>query len=278
MNELHVPNIELRDGNPIPQFGLGVWKLPPEDTERVVSEALAQGYRHIDTAQFYDNEREVGRAIAASGIAREDLFVTTKLWISDHHDPVPAMQRSLDLLGLDSVDLYLIHWPVPLLGTALGAWRGLIDIAERGMSDSIGVANFEIEHLEELLRETDVVPIVNQVEIHPRHQRRALREFCAEHGIAMQAWAPLGQNRAGALDNDTVLAAAASHGKTPAQIVLRWHMQQGIIVFPKTSRAERMSENAAIFDFELTDEEMAAINALDEQRGLGTVDPYTYVG
>lgn len=277
MPEPRVPEIELRDGNRVPQFGLGVWKLPPEDTERVVGEALARGYRHIDTAQFYDNEREVGRAIAASGIPRGEVFVTTKLWISDHHDPVAAVEQSLERLGLDRVDLYLIHWPVPLLGTAFTAWKGLIEVAERGLSDSIGVANFEIEHLEELLRETDVVPSVNQIELHPRNQRRVLRDFCAEQGIAVEAWAPLGQDRAGALDNPAVLAAAAAHRKTPAQVVLRWHVQQGVIVFPKTSRPERMTENIDVFDFELSAEEMRSIAALDEQRGLG-IDLFTYVG
>lgn len=272
MNALTVPNVELNDGNLIPQFGLGVFKLPEIDTERLVSEALELGYRHIDTARIYENEKAVGRAIAASGIDREELFVTTKLWNTDQEDPHGAFEKSLDRLGLEKVDLYLVHWPVPKRGTAIGAWRGLVEIVGTERCDSIGVSNFEIDHLNQLLRETGVVPTVNQVELHPFHQRRELREFCASHNIAIESWGPLGQGKSDLLERPEIVAAAQAHGKTPAQAVIRWHLQQDTIVFPKTSSRERLIENADVFDFELSDAEMDAITGLDEQRRLGA-DP-----
>lgn len=275
MTALQIPEIKLNDGNRIPQLGLGVFKVDPGETERIVAEALEVGYRHIDTARIYDNEAETGRAIAASGIPRDDLFITTKLWNSDQEDPVAAFEQSLERLGLDAVDLYLVHWPVPAAGTAVGAWRGLIEIIGSGRARSIGVSNFEIEHLRELLDETGVVPAVNQIELHPLHQRRELREFCAAHGIAVEAWGPLAQGKSDLFERDAITAAAASHGKSPAQIVLRWHVQHGTIVFPKTTRRARMIENAAIFDFVLGDDEMAAIDALDEQHNFGP-DPRTF--
>ncbi|KKI20418.1 MULTISPECIES: aldo/keto reductase [unclassified Leucobacter] len=275
MTALQIPEIKLNDGNRIPQLGLGVFKVDPGETERIVTDALEVGYRHIDTARIYDNEAETGRALAASGIPRDELFITTKLWNSDQENPVAAFEQSLERLGLDAVDLYLVHWPVPAAGTAVGAWRGLIEIIGSGRARSIGVSNFEIEHLRELLDETGVVPAVNQIELHPLHQRRELREFCAAHGIAIEAWGPLAQGKSDLLERDAITAAAAAHGKSPAQIVLRWHAQHGTIVFPKTTRRERMVENAAIFDFALSDDEMAAIDALDEQHNFGP-DPRTF--
>ncbi len=275
MGELPVPFLELNDGNRIPQLGLGVWRLPAEDTERVVSEALEAGYRHFDTARIYDNEAAVGRALAASGIPREELFVTTKLWNSDQEDPHGAFEASLDRLGLEKVDLYLVHWPVPARNTAVAAWRGLVEIVGSNQCDSIGVSNFEIPHLSELITETGVVPAVNQIELHPLHQRRELREFCAERGIAVEAWGPLGQGKTDLLERPVTVAAARAHGKTPAQVLIRWHLQHGTIVFPKTSRRERLIENAKVFDFELSDTEMAAIDAMDEQRNFGP-DPATF--
>jgi len=275
MGELPVPFLELNDGNRIPQLGLGVWRLPAEDTERVVSEALEAGYRHFDTARIYDNEAAVGRALAASGIPREELFVTTKLWNSDQEDPHGAFEASLDRLGLEKVDLYLVHWPVPARNTAVAAWRGLVEIVGSNQCDSIGVSNFEIPHLNELITETGVVPAVNQIELHPLHQRRELREFCAERGIAVEAWGPLGQGKTDLLERPVTVAAARAHGKTPAQVLIRWHLQHGTIVFPKTSRRERLIENAKVFDFELSDTEMAAIDAMDEQRNFGP-DPATF--
>lgn len=275
MTALQIPEIKLNDGNRIPQLGLGVFKVDPGETERIVAEALEVGYRHIDTARIYDNEAETGRAIAASGIPRDELFVTTKLWNSDQENPVAAFEESLERLGLDTVDLYLVHWPVPSAGTAVNAWRGLIEIVGSGRSRSIGVSNFEVEHLRELLDETGVVPAVNQIELHPLHQRRELREFCAAHGIAVEAWGPLAQGKSDLFERDAITSAAAAHGKSPAQIVLRWHVQHGTIVFPKTTRRERMIENAALFDFSLGDDEMTAIDALDEQHNFGP-DPRTF--
>lgn len=275
MGELPVPVLELNDGNLIPQLGLGVWRLPAEDTERVVSEALELGYRHFDTARIYDNEAAVGRALAASGVPREELFVTTKLWNSDQENPHGAFEASLDRLGLEKVDLYLVHWPVPQRKTAVGAWRGLVEIVGSNQCDSIGVSNFEIPHLNELISETGVVPAVNQVELHPLHQRRELREFCAERGIAIEAWGPLSQGKSDLLERPETVAAAAAHGKTPAQVVIRWHLQHGTIVFPKTSSRERLAENANVFDFELTGAEMAAMDAMDEQRNFGP-DPVSF--
>lgn len=274
MSALSIPNVTMADGKEIPQLGLGVFKVDPGETRRIVGEAFEAGYRHIDTARIYNNEAEVGEAITESGIDRGDLFITTKLWNDSHERAQEAFDASMEKLGLDRVDLYLVHWPLPMYGTALGAWRSLIEIAESGRATSIGVSNFEIEHLEQLIDETGVVPAVNQVELHPLHQRRELREYCAERGIAVEAWGPLAQGKSDLLERPQVVAAAEAHGKTPAQVLLRWHVQAGTIVFPKTSRRERMVENAAIFDFELSEAEVAAIDAMDEQRNLSS-DPRT---
>jgi len=275
MTDLQIPYVELNDGNRIPQLGLGVFKVSEDDTERIVSEALEIGYRHIDTARIYENEEAVGRAIAASGIPRDELFITTKLWNTDQEDPHGAFEASLERLGLEKVDLYLVHWPVPKRGTAVGAWRGLVEIVGSDQCDSIGVSNFEVTHLNELLRETGVVPVVNQIELHPLHQRRELRAFCAERGIAVEAWGPLSQGKSDLLERPAITDAARAHGKTPAQVVLRWHLQHGIIVFPKTTKRERLVENADLFDFVLSEDEMAAIDAMDEQKRLGA-DPNTF--
>lgn len=274
MTDLNIPGITLHDGTTIPQLGLGVFKVDPGETERTVAEALAAGYRHIDTASFYGNEAEVGAAVRNSGIPREDIFVTTKLWNSDQSRPQAAFDESMEQLGLDYVDLYLIHWPQPMFGEALGAWKGLIEIAATGRAKSIGVSNFEIEHLEEIISATGVVPTVNQIELHPLHQRKELSAFCAEHGIKIEAWGPLSQGKSDLLERANLAEIAAAHGKTPAQIVLRWHVQQDRIIFPKTSRPERMIENAQLFDFELSSAEMDVIAAMDEQRNFGA-DPRT---
>lgn len=275
MTALQIPNLTLNSGKEIPQLGLGVFLVEPGEAQRVVSDALEVGYRHIDTARIYDNEAEVGAAIAASGIARDELFVTTKLWNSDQTRAADAFQESLDRLGLDRVDLYLIHWPQAMFGEALGAWKSLIEIAESGRATSIGVSNFEIEDLQRLLDETGAVPAVNQIELHPLHQRRELSEFCAEHGIRVEAWGPLAQGKSDLFERPELTGPAAAHGKSPAQVILRWHLQQGRIVFPKTLRRERMIENADLFDFELSAAETAAIDALDEQRNFGP-DPRTF--
>ncbi|MBP1324769.1 2,5-diketo-D-gluconate reductase A [Leucobacter exalbidus] len=258
----------------IPQLGVGTYLIEPEHTERVVSEAFKAGYRHIDTASFYQNEPAVGAAVKNSGIARNEIFITTKLWNTDQTRGVAAFEESLDRLGLDRVDLFLIHWPQPVYGEALTAWRSLIEIAQSGRSTAIGVSNFEISDLQELIDETGVVPAVNQIELHPFHQRRELRAFCADHGIAVEAWGPLARGRTDLLERPEVTAAAQALGKSPAQIVLRWHVQQDRIIFPKTTRRERLIENAQLFDFELSIDQMAAIDALEEARNLGP-DPRT---
>jgi len=275
MSTLPIPNLTLNDGKRIPQLGLGVFLVEPGETRRVVADALELGYRHIDTATIYENEDEVGQAIAESGIPRDELFVTTKLWNRDQTRGVAAFEESLDRLGLERVDLYLIHWPQAMFGEALTAWRSLIEIAESGRATSIGVSNFEIPDLQQLLDETGVVPAVNQIELHPLHQRRELSAFCAEHGIAIEAWGPLAQGKSDLFERAEITNAAAAHGKSPAQVVLRWHVQQNRIVFPKTLRRERMVENADIFDFELSAEQMSAIDAIDERRNFGP-DPRTF--
>ena len=275
MNALDIPTIELNDGARIPQLGVGVYLVEPGDTERVVSEALEAGYRHIDTAMIYENEREVGKAIAASGIPRDELFVTTKLWNTDQTRAPEAFAESLDKLGLERVDLYLIHWPQAMFGEALGAWRELIGIRDSGRATSVGVSNFEITDLQQIIGETGVVPAVNQIELHPLHQRRELTGFCREQGIAIEAWGPLAQGKSDLLTRPEVVAAADAHGKSPAQVLLRWHVQQGRIIFPKTTKRERLAENADIFDFVLTDAEMAAIDAYEVGTNLGP-DPRTF--
>lgn len=275
MNPRDIPNIQLNNGFSIPQLGLGVFKMSPKETRKTVSKALDLGYRHFDTAAIYENEKAVGKAIARSGISRDEIFVTTKLWNSDHAKVGDALRSSLDLLGLEKVNLYLIHWPLPMHNTAVGAWRQMLNLLGEGLIDSIGVANFEIEHLNELVSETGVVPAVNQIELHPLHQRRELRDYCASRNIAVEAWGPLAQGKTNLLELPEVVETALQLGKTPAQVVLRWLVQQQVIVIPKTVQADRLAENAALFDFELSDEQMAAIDSLDQQHNVGP-DPYAF--
>ncbi|MEO7349285.1 MAG: aldo/keto reductase [Terrimesophilobacter sp.] len=262
--------ITLNDGTTIPQLGFGVFLVDPDNTERIVSEALEVGYRHIDTAAIYGNEEGVGRAIAASGIPREELYVTTKLWNDRQQDAPAALRESLDKLQLEKSDLYLIHWPTPEKDTYLQAWESLVGLKEEGLTASIGVANFLAPHLERLLAHSDVVPAVDQIELHPAHQQPATIEYAREHGIAIESWGPLGQAKYPLLESPVVSAAAQAHGKTAAQVVIRWHLQSGFIVFPKTNQRARMVENFEVFDFDLTGVEFAAITAM-EQRGEGRV-------
>jgi 2,5-diketo-D-gluconate reductase A len=269
-------SIPLNSGTTIPQLGFGVFLVDPSDTQRVVEDALEVGYRHIDTATGYDNEREVGAALRASGIPRDELFVTTKLR-NDHHasgDVEAAFERSLEALGLDSLDLYLIHWPMPANDRYVETWKTFERFHADGRASAIGVSNFLVPHLERLLAETDTVPAINQVELHPVFQQRELRAFHAEHGIVTEAWGPLGQGKYDLFGMDAIAAAAAAHDVTPAQIVLRWHLQIGDVVIPKSGRRERMAENFDLGSFTLTDEEMRAIDALDEDRRVGG-DPAT---
>ncbi len=269
-----VPKLTLNDGRTIPQLGFGVFKVDPDATERIVSDALEIGYRHIDTAAIYGNEVGVGKAIAASGIPRDELFITTKLWndAQGTQSAYDAVDESLEKLGLDSVDLYLIHWPTPARDLYVESWRALEQIKAQGKATSIGVSNFLVEHLERLAAETDTVPAVNQIELHPAHQRRDITAYGRDHGIAIEAWGPLGQGKYPLLELPEITSAAEAHERTPAQVVLRWHLQEGCIVFPKSNSRSRIAENFALFDFELTPSEMAAISALESGAAVGA-DP-----
>lgn len=271
-----VPSVTLRGGVEIPQLGFGVFQVPPEDTQQVVEEALEIGYRHIDTAAAYRNERGVGAAIAASGIPREEIFVTTKLWNSHqgYESTLGAFRKSLDRLGLDHIDLYLIHWPVPTEGRALDTWRAFERVHDEGRSRTIGVSNFRIEDLEQLEQQAFIQPTVNQIELHPHLPQAELRAWHEEHGIATESWSPLAQGAL--LVNETIARVAARHDRTPAQAILRWHLQLGNVVIPKSVTPARIRENFELFDFELSDEDMTEIAALDVGQRIGP-DPATFV-
>ncbi|MFJ8822874.1 aldo/keto reductase [Streptomyces sp. NPDC102467] len=260
----------------MPQLGFGVWQVPDDQAEQAVTTALEAGYRSIDTAAVYGNEEGTGRAIAASDVPREDLFVTTKLWNADqgHDSTLRAFDASLDKLGLDYVDLYLIHWPLPAKDTYVDTYRAFEKIYADGRAKAIGVSNFLPEHLDRLTAETSVVPAVNQIELHPHLQQRVLREKHAELGIATEAWSPLGQGK-GLLEVPAIVAIAQKHGRTPAQVVLRWHVQLGNVVIPKSVTPSRIKENIDVFGFELDTEDLGAISALNEDRRLGA-DPATF--
>jgi 2,5-diketo-D-gluconate reductase A len=271
-----VPTITLHDGVEIPQLGFGVFLVPPEETQEAVEVALEVGYRHIDTAAAYRNEEGVGAAIASSGVPREDVFVTTKLW-NNHQGYDSALREfeaSLSRLGTDYVDLYLIHWPAPAQDRYVDTWRAFERIRSDGGARTIGVSNFRIEDLERLEVEAQTRPTVNQIELHPWLQQAELREWHDRHDVATEAWSPLGQGGE-LLQNETIGAIAERHGKTPAQAVLRWHLERGNIVFPKSVRPERIRENFEVFDFELTSDEIDAISGLDRGRRLGP-DPATF--
>lgn len=268
-----IPALTLNDGTSIPQLGFGVFQIPPADTERLVSLALEAGHRHIDTAAVYGNEEGVGRAIAASGVPREELYVTTKLWNDRHGDAEAALGESLDRLGLDRVDLYLIHWPCPAQDRYVEAWQQLIGLREQGLSTSIGVSNFLPGHIDRLEMTSRVTPAVNQIELHPALQPWKEIDAARVHGIRVEAWAPLGQGSAEILEAPEIVDAAEAHGVSPAQAVIRWHLQNGVILFPRSSRPERIRENIDVFGFELSEDEMAAITALDEGEA-GRVGPH----
>jgi len=265
-----MPTVTLNDGRRIPQFGLGTWQTPDDVAARVVADAITAGYRHIDTAAIYHNETGVGQGLAASGVAREQLFVTTKLWNADqgYDSALLALDQSLKRLQLDAVDLYLIHWPCPAQGKAVESWKALIEARRAGKAKSIGVSNFRAEDLERIIGETGVTPAVNQIELHPWLQQRALRAVHARHGIATEAWSPLAQGGA-LLANATLARIAAKHHKTAAQVALRWHVQSGLVVFPKSVHPERVRENLAALDFALDDTDMAAIHQLDAGKRVG---------
>jgi 2,5-diketo-D-gluconate reductase A len=264
-----VPSIELNNGVAVPQLGFGVFKVAPEQTEAAVTTALAAGYRHVDTARLYGNEHEVGAALARSGLPRDELFVTTKVWNSDqgYDATLAAFDASLSRLGLDEVDLYLIHWPLPAAGRYVDTWRALEKIAAEGRARATGVSNFQVPHLQRLMSETATVPAVNQVELHPNLVQERLRAFHAEHGIVTEAWSPLARGRL--LTDPAVARIAAAHGRTPAQVILRWHLQLGNVVIPKSVTPSRIAENIDVFGFALGGAEMAALDALDSGTRIG---------
>ncbi|MFC9596155.1 aldo/keto reductase [Streptomyces sp. NPDC056944] len=268
MNNPSIPTVTLNNGVEIPQLGFGVFQVPDDETTAAVSAALEAGYRSIDTAAIYGNETGVGRALAASGLPREDLFVTTKLWNADqgYDATLRAFDASLAKLGLEHLDLYLIHWPTPARDLYLDSWRAVERLASEGRIRAAGVSNFQPAHLQHLLDNSRLVPAVNQVELHPGLQQAELRAFHAEHGIATEAWSPLAQGAV--LDDPVITSIAARTGTSAAQVVLRWHLQLGNIVIPKSVTPARIRQNLDVFDFQLTDEDMAAIAATD--RGLRT--------
>jgi 2,5-diketo-D-gluconate reductase A len=270
-----VHELRLNDGRRIPQVGFGVFQIPPEDTAEAVSHALRTGYRHIDTAAAYRNEAGVADGIARSGLDRSDVFVTTKLWNRDHgrDEALRSFERSLERLGFDYVDLYLIHWPVPSRGAYVPTWQALTELQADGRARSIGVSNFEIGHLERIIGETGVVPAVNQVELHPRLGQAELRRFHERVGILTEAWSPLGQGRV--LGETVVNEIAAALDRTPAQVILRWHLQLGNVVIPKSVTPARMEENCRLFDFELDETAMRAMASLDTGARIGP-DPATF--
>jgi 2,5-diketo-D-gluconate reductase A len=269
------PLVTLNDGNSIPAVGLGVFQIPPADTERVVGAALRAGYRHIDTAAAYRNERETGRAVADYDVPRDQLYVVTKLANPDqgYDSTLRAFDASMDRLRLDYLDLYLIHWPQPALNKFVDTFKAFAHLRDQGRIRSIGVSNFEPEHLTVLIDAIGIVPAVNQIELHPRFTQKELREVHSQRGIATEAWAPLGQGAL--LTHPMIAAVAAECGRTPAQVLIRWHIQLGNIVIPKSVNPSRIASNLDVFDFELSANEMATISSLDDGTRLGP-DPRTF--
>jgi 2,5-diketo-D-gluconate reductase A len=273
-----VPAVPLNTGAAMPQIGFGVWRVPSDETERAVTTALEAGYRSIDTAALYGNEAGVGAAVRASGLPRDEVFVTTKLWNTDQgRDKAPAaFERSMDELGLETVDLYLVHWPTPGRDLYVETWRVLEQIASSGRARAIGVSNFTPAHLQRLAAETYVVPAVNQVELHPWLQQAELREHCAREGIVVEAWSPLGQG-GDLLQEPVVQRLAKTHGVSPAQVVLRWHVQLGVVAIPKSVTPERVRANLDVFGFGLSEQEMTELAELDRGQRLG-LDPDRFNG
>jgi 2,5-diketo-D-gluconate reductase A len=276
MGRMSIPNITLNGGVTMPQLGFGVWRVPDAEAEKAVGLALEAGYRSIDTATLYRNEEGVGRAVRAGDVPREELFITTKLWNSDHghDDALRAFDESLERLGLDYLDLYLIHWPVPAQDKYVATWKAFEKLLADGRVRAIGVSNFPVDHLTRLIENAEVAPAVNQIELHPYLAQSELRALHGLHGVATEAWSPLGQGR-GLLDDPALAPIAAKHGKTPAQVVIRWHLQLGNVAIPKTVTPERITENLDVFDFELDGDDLKAITTLDSGKRLGP-DPSTF--
>jgi 2,5-diketo-D-gluconate reductase A len=274
-SSIQIPQIPLAGDVSIPQFGLGVFQVPPEETTENVLHAIEAGYRHIDTAKAYGNEAQVGQAIKASGIDRSEFFVTTKCFNDDHgyDSATRALKTSLGQLEMEHVDLYLIHWPVPSQDRYVETWQAFIEAQEAGLARAIGVSNFQPDHLRRIIDETGVTPAVNQIELHPYLQQAGLRREHEDRGIVTEAWSPLAQGLV--LDDPVITAIAEAHDKTPAQVVLRWHLDLGIVVFPKSVTVERIQQNIDVFDFALSADEMAQIEALDRGERTGP-DPDTF--
>jgi 2,5-diketo-D-gluconate reductase A len=276
-SEQAVPLITLNDGKTIPQLGFGVFQIEPENTLEATLTALEVGYRHIDTAEMYGNEKEVGQAIEQSGIPRSEIFVTSKL-NNPFHERDAALengQKSADLLG-GYLDLFLIHWPLPTVSDFVPTWKALEELYHGGISRSIGVSNFQVHHLNKLRDQTTITPAVNQIEIHPYLTQEEVRAYDSQHGIATEAWSPIGQGLV--LEDPTIVRIADAHGKTPAQVTLRWHIQRGDIIFPKSVTRSRVEENFAIFDFELSGEDMTDISTLDKGQRTGPdPDKFDYI-
>src|SRR4051795_13755661 len=271
---IEIPTLSLGDVE-IPQFGLGVFQVPPEETVENVTTAIGLGYRHIDTAKAYNNETQVGQAVRASGLSREEFFITTKLWNSDHGNAERALKDSLGRLEMDHVDLYLIHWPAPGQDRYVEAWQALIEAQKAGVTRAIGVSNFQPEHLRRIVETTGVTPAVNQIELHPYLTQPGLRREHSDRGIVTEAWSPLAQGAV--LKDPVVTEIAEAHNRTPAQVVLRWHLQLGNVVFPKSVTPERLEENIDVFGFDLSSDELERIEALDRGERTGP-DPDTFNG
>jgi 2,5-diketo-D-gluconate reductase A len=270
-----VPTITLNNGVVIPQLGFGTYQITPDDAKQATLDALEVGYRHIDTAEMYGNEKQVGEAVAASSIDRSEVFVTSKLNNGFHtrDAALAAFDGSLDALGFDYLDLFLIHWPLPTIGDFVETWKAMQEMYESGRVKAIGVSNFQTAHLQRLFDETSIVPAVNQIEVHPYLVQDSLRAFDTAHGIATEAWSPIAQGNV--LDDEVIVSIAEKVGKTPAQVTLRWHIQRGDIVFPKSVTHSRVEENFAIFDFELSDDDIQSITELDRHERTGP-DPDTF--
>jgi 2,5-diketo-D-gluconate reductase A len=271
-----IPSLPLAANEQIPQLGFGVFQVPPKETELAVAQALSVGYRHIDTAAAYRNEGPVGQAIHASGLARDEIFVTTKCWNDDqgYEQAKRACRASLERLELSHLDLYLIHWPVPPHDLYVETWKAFVELQAEGLVRSIGVSNFEPEHLERVIAETGVTPSINQVELHPHFQQVGLRREHERLGVLTEAWSPLGQGLE--LEDPVIVEIAREHAKTPAQTIIRWHLQIGNVVIPKSVTPSRIQENFEVFDFALSDEQMTKIEALDAGTRIGP-DPHTFV-